>query len=82
MNLSGTVQVEEQEKELNVVEASGVHHSTVLKAQERALQERQLEIEAAREEMASNVSLPCPPAVECVMVRESRHLSRCSCLPL
>ena len=43
---------------MNAAEASGVHHSTVLKAQERALQERQLEIEAARAEMASNVSLP------------------------
>lgn len=56
-------QVEEQEKEMNAAEASGVHHSTVLKAQERALQERQLEIEAARAEMASNVSLLCHPAV-------------------
>ena len=51
------LQVEEQEKELNVGEAAGLHHSTVLKAQERALQERQLELDAARAEMASNVSL-------------------------
>lgn len=58
--VSGPLQVEEQEKELNAAEASGVHHSTVLKAQERALQERQLELEATRAEMASNVSLASP----------------------
>ena len=59
------MQVEEQEKELNAAEAAGVHHSTVLKAQERALQERQLEIDAARAETASKVSPCCtPPAIE------------------
>ena len=50
------LQVEEQEKELSAGEAAGVHHSTMLKAQERALQERQLQIEASRAEMAADVS--------------------------
>ncbi len=51
------LQVEEQEKEMSAAEAAGVHQSTVLKAQERALQERQRELDAARTEMAANVRL-------------------------
>jgi len=50
------LQLEEQEKELSAGEAAGVHHSTVLKAQERALQERQLETETSRAQMAADVS--------------------------
>ena len=73
------MQVEEQEKELSAAEAAGVHHSTVLNAQERALQERKLEIDAARAEMASNVSLRCthPSHPECTVeswgFRAARH---------
>lgn len=41
---------------MSAAEAAGVHHSTVLKAQENALQERQLELEASHAEMLAAVS--------------------------
>ena len=50
------LQIEEQSKELSAAEAAGVHHSTVLEAQEKALQERQRELEASRTELSAKVS--------------------------
>ena len=52
----GLLQIEEQSKELSAAEAAGVHRSTVLKAQEKALQERQRELEAFRAELSAKVS--------------------------
>ena len=54
--MGGPSQIEEQSKELSAAEAAGVHHSTVLKAQEKALQERQRELEASRAEISAKVS--------------------------
>ncbi len=54
--MGGPSQIEEQSKELSAAEAAGVHHSTVLKAQEKALQERQRELEVARAEISAKVS--------------------------
>ena len=68
------MKVEEQEKEMSAAEAAGVHQSTVLKAQERALQERQLELDAARAEMAANVRLSALSLTACFSSITSSHL--------
>ena len=70
------IQVEEQEKEMSAAKAAGVHQSTVLKAQGRALQERQLELDAARAEMTANVRLSALSLTACFSSNTSSYL-RC-----